>query len=65
VALFRIAAKTGTNVMSILATIEGQGQMQLTQTLAYYLNNTRSGSTLLGFGASVTPNFYTARNVLP
>lgn len=65
VALFRIAAKTNTNVLSILANLEGQGQLQLTQTLAYYLNNMRSGSTLLGFGASVTPNYYTARNVLP
>jgi hypothetical protein len=24
----------------------------------------RSGSTLLGFGVNVTPNYYTARNVL-
>jgi hypothetical protein len=65
VSLFRIADETGTNILSILAALEGQGQLQLTQTLAYYLNNMRSGSTLLGFGASVTPNFYTARNVLP
>jgi len=36
----------------------------LTQTLCYYLNNMRNASTLLGFGASVTPNYYTARNVL-
>lgn len=64
VALFRIAAETATPVLSVLATLENQGQIQLTQTLAYYLNTMRSGSTLLGFGASVTPNYYTARNVL-
>jgi len=65
VSLFRIASETGTSVLNILANLEGQGQIQLTQTLAYYLNNMRSSSTLLGFGASVTPNYYTARNVLP
>ena len=64
VALFRIADTTQTSVMTILANIQGQDSLQLTQTLCYYLNNLRSGSTLLGFGAAVTPNYYTARNVL-
>jgi len=64
VALFRIADTTQTSVMTILANIQGQDSIQLTQTLCYYLNNLRSGSTLLGFGAAVTPNYYTARNVL-
>jgi ACT domain-containing protein len=65
VSLFRIAAETKTPVMTLLATMEIQGrnQIQLTQTLAYYLNNMRSPSTLLGYGAAVTPNYYTARNV--
>jgi pyruvate/2-oxoacid:ferredoxin oxidoreductase alpha subunit len=64
VALFRIAEETRTPVLTILQNIEGQDSITITQTLAYYLNNMRSGSTLLGFGATVTPNFYTARNVL-
>ena len=65
VALFRIADQTRTPVLTILANIQGQNSIQLTQTLCYYLNNLRSGSTLLGFGAAVTPNYYTARQVLP
>ena len=64
VALFRIADQTRTPVLTILANIQSQDSIQLTQTLCYYLNNLRSGSTLLGFGAAVTPNYYTARNVL-
>jgi pyruvate/2-oxoacid:ferredoxin oxidoreductase alpha subunit len=64
VALFRIAEETRTPVLTILQNIQGQDSITITQTLAYYLNNMRSGSTLLGFGATVTPNYYTARNVL-
>ena len=64
VALFRIADETRTPVLTILQTLEGQDSLTLTQTLCYYLNSQRSGSTLLGFGATVTPNYYTARNVL-
>jgi hypothetical protein len=64
VALFRIADTTRTPVLTILQNIQGQDAIQLTATLAYYLNNLRSGSTLLGVGATVTPNYYTARNVL-
>jgi hypothetical protein len=64
VALFRIADETRTNVLTVLASLEGQDAITLTQTLCYYLNSMRNASTLLGFGASVTSNYYTARNVL-
>jgi hypothetical protein len=65
IALFRIASTTNTPVLTLLAQMEGQDQMNITKTLAYYLNNLRSPATLLGFGATVTPNYYTARNVKP
>lgn len=64
VALFRIADETRTPVLTILQSLEGQDALTLTQTLCYYLNSKRSGSTLLGYGAPVTPNYYSARNVL-
>jgi hypothetical protein len=64
VALFRVAQQTNTSVLTILASIQSQDSIQLTLTLTYYLNSLRSGSTLLGYGATVTPNYYTARNVL-
>lgn len=65
VSLFRISDETKVPVLTLLQSLEGQDALTLTQTLCYYLNNLRSGSTLLGFGATVTPNYYTARNVLP
>ena len=64
VALFRIADETRTPVLDVLQSIQGQDSIVVTQTLCYYLNNLRSGSTLLGVGVTVTPNYYTARNVL-
>lgn len=63
VTLFRIADQTGTPVLSLLQDLEGQNQIEVTATLAYYLNNLRSPATLLGYSVPVTPNFYAARNV--
>jgi pyruvate/2-oxoacid:ferredoxin oxidoreductase alpha subunit len=63
VTLFRIAEQTNTSVLALLQELEGQNQIQITATLAYYLNNLRSPATLLGYSVPVTPNFYAARNV--
>ena len=63
--LFRISEQTNTPVLTLLAEIEDMEKIQLTATLAYYLNGLRSPTTLLGINAAVTPNFWTARNVLP
>lgn len=63
--LFRISSNTGIPVLTILSEFEGQTAIQLNSTLAYYLNGLRSPTTLLGINAAVTPNYYTARNVLP
>lgn len=65
VALFRISENSRIPVMDLLSQIEGLGTIELTLTLAYYLNNLRSASTLLGLNQPVTPNFYVARNVKP
>jgi pyruvate/2-oxoacid:ferredoxin oxidoreductase alpha subunit len=63
VTLFRIAQENNTPVLALLQELEGQNQIQITATLAYYLNNLRSPATLLGYSVPVTPNFYAARNV--
>lgn len=65
VTLFQIAEASKQPVLSLLAELQGQDQIQLTSTLCYYLNNQRSNATLLGIQAVVTPNYYAARNVLP
>jgi hypothetical protein len=65
VSLFRIASQTQTPVLDLLNEMEDKTQIEVTSTLSYYLNNLRSPATLLGVGATVTPNYYTARNVRP
>lgn len=63
VSLFRVAQESGIPVMDLLEQIQGLNQADLNITLAYYLNNIRSPSTLLGLNATTTPNYYVARNV--
>jgi len=64
-ALFRVAQETGTPVLTLLQEMQGQDSIHVSATLAYYLNGLRSPSTLLGVNSVLTPNYYTARNVLP
>jgi hypothetical protein len=63
--LFRIADETQVPVLDILTQLQGMNTIDLTATLAYYLNGLRSPATLLGVNEPVTPNAYVARNVLP
>ena len=62
--LFRISESTGTPAIEILDNIRGQSALELTSTFAYFLNNLRSNTTLLGVSAVNTPAFYAARNVV-
>ena len=63
VTLFRVAQESSIPVLNLLQQIQGQTLPELTLTLAYYLNGLRSKATLLGLSASVSPNYYVARNV--
>ena len=62
--LFQISQATSTPVLTLLSQIEGLNTMQLTATMAYYLNGVRSPATLLGVNAVATPNIWAARNVI-
>ena len=62
--LFQISDTSGIAVTDLLQEISGQDQLALTATFAYYLNNLRSNATLLGVAATITPNYYAARNVV-
>jgi hypothetical protein len=64
VTLFRISEQSKIPIMNLLQQIQGQGQVELTLTLSYYLNSLRSPSTLLGVNVSSVPNYYVARNIL-
>ena len=63
VTLFRISQQMNIPVMTLLQQIQGLGTPELTVTMAYYLNNLRSSSTLLGINVPTQPNYYVARNI--
>ena len=63
VSVFRISKGTNIPVMTLLQQFQGQTASQITLTLAYYLNGTRSKSTLLGLNVPAQPNFYVAHNI--
>ena len=60
-----VSNNQGQEVIDPVVPNQGAYQLRVQATLAYYLNNLRSNSTLLGLSAAVTPNYYAARNVLP
>ena len=62
--LFRVAQNTGIPALTLLKEFQGKNGVDLSASLAYYLNCIRSRATLLGVGVAVTPNLYQARNVL-
>jgi hypothetical protein len=63
VTVFRVSNLSGIPIMDILQQLQSQPKPQITLTLAYYLNNLRDNSTLLGVNSATTPNYYVARNV--
>ena len=64
VSLFRVSDQTKIPVLTLLDSMKGNSGLDLTASMAYYLNNIRSNATLLGVNAQITPNFYAARTVI-
>lgn len=64
VTLFRVAEQTNQDVLTLLNALTDQNQIELTATLAYYLNGLQSPTTLFGINTAVTPNVWAARNVI-
>lgn len=64
VSLFQVAQNTGIPALTLLQEFQGVNGVDLSASLAYYLNQIRSRATLLGVGAALVPNAYAARNVL-
>lgn len=62
--LFQISSETGIEPLTLLQQFQGTDRVNLTASLAYYLNQIRSRATLLGVGVPVVPNAPVARNVL-
>lgn len=64
-ALFRISDETDVPVLTLVEQMADQNEIQVSNTLAYYLNGLRSPTTLLGVNNPVQPNVWAARNILP
>jgi|688.fasta_scaffold187062_3 hypothetical protein len=62
-AVFRIADQQGIPAIVLLDEFVGKTQLDVTALIAYYLNEIRSSSTMIGVQSQVTPNYYAARNV--
>jgi hypothetical protein len=65
--LFRIAQESGVEVMTLLEDIQGKSQnnkLELSQTMAFYLNLIRSKTALYGVSTVPSPNQAVQRNVL-
>lgn len=62
--VFIMSKDTGISPIEYVDSVKGQNAQTLTMSMAYYMNQTRSNSTLLGVGSVTTPNYYVARNVV-
>lgn len=64
-AMFRVAFESQIPILTLLQEIATPDKVQLTSTIAYYLNGLRSPCTMLGVSSTTAPNVFAARNVLP
>lgn len=63
-AVFQIAASQNVTVQELLESLNTQNKLELTASIALYLNQLRKPTTLLGVTMFMPPNPYAARNVL-
>jgi hypothetical protein len=61
--VFQIAYQTDVSATQFVENLKGQDAMQLSMSMAYYLNAARSNSTLLSVGQIITPDYYASRNI--
>lgn len=62
--LFRIAQETKIPVLQLIDQIKGKNNMQINQTLAYYLNSFKSKTSLYGIAIVPRSNQPVARNIV-
>jgi hypothetical protein len=62
--LFRIANDTGVAVLTMLDSMKGKSSIGVSEAMAFYLNQVRPKSALIGVGNVLNPNIFVARNVL-
>lgn len=62
--VFRLAQITGNNALDVLDGLKGATLMETNALIAYYLNSTKSKTTLYGVNKVPQPNYLIQRNIL-
>ena len=62
--LYQVARSSNTPITELVAQMKDQSEIEINETLAYYLNELRSGTALVGLRNPLVPAFYAARNVV-
>jgi hypothetical protein len=62
--LFRIAKSTDVAVLTLLESMQDKDTIGVSEIMAFYLNQIRSQSALLGVSNVITPNPQVSRNIL-
>jgi hypothetical protein len=62
--LFRVAKATDVSVLTILGSMKDKDKIGVSEIMAFYLNQLRSQSALIGVSNIITPNQQVARNIL-
>jgi len=63
-AVFQIAASKNITAIKFIESLTTQNKIELSASIAYYLNEIRKPTTLLGVTQLTTPNWFAARNVV-
>jgi len=62
--LFRVSKSTDVPVLIMLESMKDKDKIGVSEVMAFYLNQIRSQSALLGVSNVITPNQQVARNIL-
>jgi len=62
--LFKVANGTNVSVLVLLESIQDKDRFGVSEAMAFYINQLRSQSSLLGVSNVIVPNQQVARNIL-
>jgi hypothetical protein len=62
--LFNISAQTGYDIMDLLESLQGQDGIQVSASLAYFLNSFSDKTVMYGITQVIQPDQNVARNIL-
>lgn len=64
ISIYLVSRQTQIPVLELIKELKNQDSIQMTASIAYYINGIRSSKTLLGVTNLIAPNWTAARNVV-